>query len=70
MNTQNDNQITYSAAISELEEILRKMQSQECDIDNLSVYAARAIELLKICRSKLTKTDEELKRCLQTLEGA
>jgi exodeoxyribonuclease VII small subunit len=62
-----DKEITYNAAISELEAIIQKMQSPDCDIDNLSKYAARSIELLKICRDKLTKTDDELKKCLQEL---
>ena len=60
-------QPTYSEAIAELEGILGKMQSPDCDIDNLSKYAARAIELLKHCREKLTRTDEELKKSLETL---
>lgn len=58
---------TYSQAITELEAILARMQSPDCDIDNLSRYAARAITLLKQCRAKLTKTDEELKKSLETL---
>lgn len=58
---------TYSQAIAELESILARMQSPDCDIDNLARYAARAIELLKQCRAKLTKTDEELKKSLETL---
>lgn len=62
-----DKEITYNAAITELEAIIQKMQSADCDIDNLSKYAARSIELLKLCRSKLTTTDEELKKCLQEL---
>lgn len=59
--------ITYAKAIAELEDILAKMQSPDCDIDNLSNYATRAIELLKICREKLTRTDEELKKSLEGL---
>lgn len=60
-------QPTYAQAIAELESILARMQSPECDIDNLARYTARAIELLKQCRAKLTKTDEELKKSLGTL---
>lgn len=57
----------YSQAIAELEEILRKMQAEDCDIDNLAAYAKRSIELLKYCREKLTRTDEELKAALKEL---
>lgn len=61
------NEITYSAAVSELENILRKMQSNEIDIDELAKYTARSLELLKVCRAKLHNTDEEIKRCLEEL---
>lgn len=64
---QSSQQLSYAAAIAELEQILANMQSPDCDIDNLSRYASRAIELLKLCREKLTRTDEELKKSLETL---
>lgn len=59
--------IKYSAAIAELEDILRKMQSENCDIDNLTDYTKRALQLLKVCKQKLTQTDEQLKRTLSEL---
>ncbi len=58
---------TYSEAIRELEEIVRKMQSEDCDIDLLASYTARALDLLKFCKDKLFKTDEEVKKCLEAL---
>ncbi|MCH5216511.1 MAG: exodeoxyribonuclease VII small subunit [Muribaculaceae bacterium] len=60
--------ISYSKAIEELENILRLMQNDQCGIDNLSQYTARALELLKICKAKLLSTDEELKKILSELE--
>lgn len=59
---------SYSKAIEELENILRLMQNDQCGIDNLSQYTARALELLKICKAKLLATDEELKKILSELE--
>ena len=56
--------MTYTQAVSELEEIVKKMQSPECSIDNLSQYTARSLELLKVCKAKLTQTDEELRKVL------
>ncbi|MCM1504854.1 MAG: exodeoxyribonuclease VII small subunit [Muribaculum sp.] len=56
--------MTYSQAIAELEEILRKMQSDALDIDMLASYTRRATELLTECRARLTATDEELKTIL------
>lgn len=60
-------QLSYSQAIAELEQIVAKMQSDDCDIDNLAQYTARSLELLKICKSKLLKTDDELKKILAEL---
>ena len=64
-----DNEQTYTQAINELEELVKKMQDPECSIDNLSQYTKRAKTLLEICRKKLTVADEELKQILADLEG-
>ncbi|MBP5561957.1 MAG: exodeoxyribonuclease VII small subunit [Muribaculaceae bacterium] len=61
-------QLTYSQAIAQLESIVKKMQSQECDIDNLSALTSQSLQLLKHCKAKLTATDEELKNVLAELE--
>lgn len=61
-------ELTYNQAVSELDSILRTMQSDTCDIDMLTVYTRRATELLKECRSRLTTTDEELRAILADLE--
>lgn len=58
---------TYAAAIQELESIVRKMQADDCDIDNLAAYTARSLQLLKFCKARLLKTDEELKALLEEL---
>ncbi len=61
-------ELTYNQAVSELDAILRTMQSDNCDIDRLTAYTRRATELLKECRSRLTATDEELRAILADLE--
>ncbi len=63
-------ELKYSEAIAELEAITAKMQSPECDIDSLASLTSRALELLKICKDKLFKTDEEVRRCLETLSDS
>jgi exodeoxyribonuclease VII small subunit len=69
MEKQENEKLTYSQAITELEEIVKKMQDESCGIDNLSAYTSRSLELLKICKAKLLATDEELKKILAELEG-
>lgn len=59
--------LTYSAAMQELESIVAKMQSDNCDIDALADYTKRATELIKFCREKLFLTDQEVKKCIEAL---
>lgn len=51
-----EKEINYEAALSEIEEIVNKMENDEFDIDQLSVNLKRAQTLIKLCRDKLTKT--------------
>lgn len=60
-------ELTYNQAVAELEQILRTMQSDSCDIDLLSAYTRRAAELLSECRSRLTTTEAELQNALADL---
>ena len=54
----------YEAAIKELETIVRQMENAQLDIDTLGEQLKRAQALIKFCRDKLTKTDEEIKSIL------
>ncbi len=57
----------YSKAMTELENIVRRMQSNELDVDDLAEATRNALQLLKICKEKLKTTDEEVKKCLEEL---
>ncbi len=59
--------LTYNQAVAELEQILRTMQSDSCDIDMLSLYTRRAATLLSECRSRLTTTEADLQNALADL---
>ena len=61
-------EMTYTQAVTELEEIVQKMQDPQCSIDNLSAYTKRSKELLDICRKKLTAADEQLKQILADMQ--
>lgn len=63
-------ELTYNQAVTELEGIVRKMESNECDIDSLSAYTTRALELLKFCKERLFKVDEEVAKCLEALKDS
>lgn len=55
-------QLTYAEAQSEIEEILEKLNNEELDIDTLSSQVARAIELIKICKTRLRKVENEVEQ--------
>ena len=57
-------EIKYEAAFAELQSIVRHMENDELDIDQMSEQLKRAQQLIKICKDKLTKTDEEIKKIL------
>ena len=59
-----EKELKYEAAMSELQAIVTKMENDELDIDQLSEQLKRAQELIKLCKDKLTKTDEEIKKIL------
>lgn len=65
--TANVKEMTYRDAVNELDNILREMQSDNCDIDKLSAMTRRATELITECRNRLTATDEELRNILASL---
>jgi len=63
-----NNQMTYTQAVTELEQLVQKMQDPQCSIDNLTAYTKRSKELLDICRKKLTQADEQLKQILADIQ--
>ena len=60
--------LKYEAAIAELQTIVRKMENDELDIDQMTEQLKRAQELVKLCKDKLTKTDEEINKILAETE--
>ena len=52
------------AAMRQLEDIAAKMENGELDIDSLSEQLKTAQKLIKQCKDKLTKTDEDIRKIL------
>jgi len=59
-----DKEQKYEKAMAELQSIVTKMENDQLDVDQLSEQLKRAQELIKFCKDKLTKTDEEIKKIL------
>lgn len=64
-----DEQLTYTSAMKELEEIVQKLQRTDCEIDQLCQLTERSVKLLTFCKDKLTKTDEQLVKLLEGLDN-
>ena len=56
--------IKYEEAVRRLEDIADKMENGELDIDSPCAELKTAQKLIKMCRDKLTRTDEEIKKIL------
>ena len=55
-----EKKLTYTEAYEELQEIVKKMENADISIDELSEKIKRASLLIKICKDKLFKTEEEI----------
>ncbi len=55
-------ELKYEEALAQLETIVRKMEQNEYDIDELAAQLKTAQRLIKFCKDKLTKTEEELQK--------
>jgi exodeoxyribonuclease VII small subunit len=62
-----DENIKYEQALAQLETIVRKMEANEYDIDELAAQLKTAQRLIAFCKDKLTKTEAELLK-IQQLE--
>ncbi len=57
-------ELKYEEALKQLEEIVAKMENDELDIDTLGQQLKTAQKLVKLCKDKLTKTDEDIRKIL------
>ncbi len=57
--------IKYEEAIRQIEDIVERLENDEMDIDSLGAELKKAQKLIKLCKDKLTKTEEEVKKILE-----
>ena len=62
-------ELRYGDAIDELREILEGIESEEIDLDALSVQVERAALLIRTCRDRIDRTEMRVRRVLEDLEG-
>lgn len=63
------NDITYTEAFQELQDIVNEIEEGEISVDELSDKVKRAAILIKICKAKLTTTEEDVNQILKELES-
>lgn len=61
-------QITYTAAFQELQELVAEIELGEISIDDLTQKVKRAAFLIHFCKQKLKTTEEEVDQILEELE--
>jgi exodeoxyribonuclease VII small subunit len=62
------NELSYESAFAELQQIVREMEEGEIGVDDLSNKVKRAAMLIRICKTKLATTEEDVKGILNELE--
>ena len=61
--------INYTDAFRELQAIVTEIEQGEISVDELSEKVKRASQLIKICKTKLATTEEDVNKILKELDG-
>jgi exodeoxyribonuclease VII small subunit len=61
---------TYTEAFEELQQIVSEIEEGQISVDELSEKVKRAAQLIKICKAKLSSTEEDVNKILRELEGS
>lgn len=59
---------SYTEAFEELQRIVNEIEGGEITVDELSEKVERAAALIKICKEKLTSTEESVNAVLKELQ--
>ena len=54
--------LKYSKAIERLDEIISNIEGEGVDVDELSLKVKEAVDLIKLCKSKIDKAELEVKK--------
>ena len=61
--------MNYTEAFEELQSIVAEIEDGEISVDELSEKVKRAALLIKICKAKLTSTEEDVNKILKELDA-
>ena len=57
--------IKYAKAVERLDEIMSQIESEDIDVDELSVKVKEAVELIKVCKARINKAEMEVKKVVE-----
>ena len=60
--------LKYTKAIEKLDEIITKIESEEIDVDELSLKVKEAVDLIKLCKAKIEKAEMEVKKVVENFD--
>ena len=60
--------ISYAEAIGEVEQILARFNAEQMDIDEMGKQVKRAAELIRLCKERLHKVENEVADILKEEE--
>lgn len=58
----------YTSAFTELQAIVSEIEDGQITVDQLSEKVKRATQLIKICKTKLSTTEEDVNKILKELD--
>lgn len=59
---------SYQEAVGKLRQIVNEIENGDLDVDLLSEKVREATRLIKLCKEKLYKVNEEVKKVLEELD--
>lgn len=61
-------ELSFSEAMEELESVLRRIEGDEIDVDQLGRELGRAARLLEVCRKKIRRAEVEVRQIVEQIE--
>jgi exodeoxyribonuclease VII small subunit len=58
---------SYKEALSEIESILSQIENEELDVDELASQVEKVSQLIKVCKDKLRKTEDDVEKILKQM---
>ena len=58
----------YGRAVKKLDEIIKRIESEDIDVDELSDHVKEAVGLVNLCKAKIEKAQMEVRQAVEDFE--